>query len=86
MTGAKDLNAPFYKMYNNQTATGDYAAWSWWVSRLIDGLQIIAKSQNLDMGRIAVTGCSYAGKMALFSGALDERITLTIAQESGGGA
>ncbi|HXS69070.1 MAG TPA: glycoside hydrolase family 10, partial [Candidatus Polarisedimenticolia bacterium] len=33
----------------------------------------------------AVTGCSYAGKMALFAGAMDERIALTIAQESGGG-
>src|SRR5262249_17262736 len=39
----------------------------------------------VDMDHIAVTGCSYAGKMALFAGALDERITLTVAQESGGG-
>ena len=37
------------------------------------------------MTKIAVHGCSYAGKMALFAGALDERITLTIAHESGGG-
>ena len=35
--------------------------------------------------RVGVTGCSYAGKMALYSGAFDERIALTIAQESGGG-
>jgi len=34
---------------------------------------------------LAVTGCSYAGKMALFAGAFDERVALTIAQESGGG-
>jgi hypothetical protein len=32
-----------------------------------------------------VTGCSFAGKMALYAGAFDERIALTIAQESGGG-
>ena len=32
-----------------------------------------------------VTGCSYAGKMALYCGAFDERIALTIAQEPGGG-
>jgi hypothetical protein len=32
-----------------------------------------------------VTGCSYAGKMALFAGAFDERVALTIAQENGGG-
>ena len=85
MTGTKDLNAPFYKMYSDLAKAGDYNAWSWGVSRIIDGLALIAKAQNLDMGRIAVTGCSYAGKMALFAGAFDERITLTIAQESGGG-
>ncbi|UII23317.1 glucuronyl esterase domain-containing protein [Fulvivirga ligni] len=81
----KDTGAPFYRFYPNLTYVGDYAAWSWGVSRLIDGLEIVAPQLNLDMSRIAVTGCSYAGKMALFSGALDERIALTIAQESGGG-
>lgn len=85
MSGGKDLNAPFYKMYPTLQTNGDYSAWSWGVSRLIDGLELIAKAQNLDMTRIAVTGCSYAGKMALFAGAFDERVTLTIAQESGGG-
>lgn len=39
----------------------------------------------IDMKHLAVTGCSYAGKMALFAGAFDERIGLTIAQENGGG-
>jgi hypothetical protein len=37
------------------------------------------------MNHIGVTGCSYAGKMALFCGAFDERVALTIAQEPGGG-
>jgi hypothetical protein len=37
------------------------------------------------VGHVAATGCSYAGKMALFAGAFDERIALTIPQESGGG-
>ena len=37
------------------------------------------------MKHVAATGCSYAGKMALFAGAFDERIALTIPQESGGG-
>ena len=40
---------------------------------------------GIDTTKIAVHGCSYAGKMALFAGALDERIALTVAQESGGG-
>lgn len=39
----------------------------------------------VNLERLAVTGCSFAGKMALFAGAFDERITLTIAQEPGGG-
>ena len=37
------------------------------------------------MKHIGVTGCSYAGKMALFCGAMDERVALIIAQEPGGG-
>ena len=40
---------------------------------------------KIDMEHIGVTGCSYAGKMALYCGAFDERIALTIAQEPGGG-
>lgn len=83
---------PFYFLYPEFTVPGNagqYAAWSWGVSRLIDGLQIAAKQAALplpiDTRRLAVTGCSYAGKMALFAGAFDERIALTIAQESGGG-
>ena len=40
---------------------------------------------KIDMRRIGVTGCSSAGKMALYCGAVDERIALTIAQEPGGG-
>jgi hypothetical protein len=54
-------------------------------SRLIDGIEIVKSDLKADTKHIAVTGCSYAGKIALFSGAYDERIALTIAQESGGG-
>lgn len=69
--------------------SGIYAAWSWGVSRLIDGM-VIASHQAVnplpvDTSHLAVTGCSFAGKMALFAGAFDERIALTIAQENGGG-
>ena len=85
MNGQKDTGVGFYKFYGDKNQNGDYSAWSWGVSRLIDGLALIAKEHNLDMSKIAVTGCSYAGKMALFAGAFDERVTLTIAQESGGG-
>jgi hypothetical protein len=78
---------PFFQLYPSQNVdnTGQYAAWAWGVSRIIDGLYKVQSSLNVDLNHICVTGCSYAGKMALFSGAFDERIALTIAQESGGG-
>src|SRR6185436_3503179 len=83
---------PYYALYAAPSSpalgvlnTGQYSAWAWGVSRIIDGLYKLngnlGGGVQLDLGRIAVTGCSYAGKMALFCGALDERITLTIAQE-----
>ena len=71
------------------TTTGQYSAWSWGVSRIIDGLYKLSGNLGggvqIDLQHIGVTGCSYAGKMALFCGAFDERIALTIPQESGGG-
>src|SRR5690606_19537505 len=78
---------PFYRLYPDQNIdnAGKYAAWAWGVSRLIDGLELVQESLPIDLKHIAVTGCSYAGKMALFAGAFDERIALTIAIESGGG-
>ncbi|HOU67746.1 MAG TPA: T9SS type A sorting domain-containing protein [Paludibacteraceae bacterium] len=83
--GAKSQNDPFFKLYPNDFAKGDYCTWSWGISRLIDGLEIVKDQINADLSHLAVTGCSYAGKMALFAGAFDERVALTIAQESGGG-
>jgi len=69
--------------------SGQYAAWAWGMSRLIDGIEIASHQATnplpLDTTHSAVTGCSFAGKEALYDGALDERITLTIAQENGGG-
>lgn len=81
----KDTNAPFFQMYPHLAKAGDYCAWSWGISRLIDGLELVRLQLNADMKRVAITGCSYAGKMALFGSAFDERIALTIVQESGGG-
>jgi len=78
-------NDGFYKVYPDLWKVGDYAAWSWGISRLIDGIAQVADDIGADMTKIAVHGCSYAGKMALFGGALDERVALTVAQESGGG-
>lgn len=76
---------PINKLYPELTYMGAYSAWPWGVSRLIDGLELVQDELPIDLKHLAVTGCSFAGKMALFSGAFDERIALTIAQESGGG-
>lgn len=73
----------FYDLFPDSKA-GFFAAWAWGVSRIIDGLEQTS-GHNIDLSKLAVTGCSFAGKIALFSGALDERIALTIAQEPGGG-
>jgi hypothetical protein len=92
---------PYFLMYPEYAAgpcppagpcgsnVGQYSAWAWGVSRLIDGLEIVAHQPvnplPIDLKHLGVTGCSYAGKMALFAGAFDERVALTIAQENGGG-
>lgn len=76
---------PINRLYPDLTYFGAYAAWSWGVSRLIDGLELVAGDLPIDLTHLGVTGCSFAGKMALWAGALDERIALTIPQESGGG-
>ncbi len=78
-------NEPINKLYPELEYIGAYSAWSWGVSRLIDGLELTNNELPIDLKHLAVSGCSYAGKMALFAGAFDERIALTIAQEPGGG-
>jgi len=69
--------------------SGQYAAWSWGVSRIIDGMKIATQQATdplpVNMSKLMVTGCSYAGKMAMYAGAFDERIALSVAQENGGG-
>lgn len=76
----------FDRLYPQLSENGAYSMWAWGVSRLIDGLQQLGPEvTKIDTRHIGVTGCSYAGKMALYSGAFDERIALTIAQEPGGG-
>jgi Glucuronyl esterase, fungi/Secretion system C-terminal sorting domain len=81
------ITNPYYRLYPDQNLNnaGQYSAWAWGVSRIIDGLELVQSSLPIDLSHLGVTGCSYAGKMALFAGAFDERIALTIAQESGGG-
>jgi hypothetical protein len=74
----------YFSMYPDRN-TGAMIEWAWGVSRLIDGLYATAEQNNIDLQHLAVTGCSFQGKMALYAGAFDERIALVIPQESGGG-
>ena len=76
---------PINKLYPELQEMGAYAAWPWGVSRVIDALEILGEESRIDLKHLAISGCSFAGKMALFAGAFDERIALTIAQEPGGG-
>lgn len=79
-------NYDFDRLYPDLKDNGAYSEWVWGLSRLIDGLQQLGPEvTKIDTKHIGVTGCSYAGKMALFCGAFDERVALTIAQEPGGG-
>jgi len=76
----------FDRLYPQLKDNGAYSMWAWGLSRLLDGLQQLGPEvTKIDMKHIGVTGCSYAGKMALYCGAFDERVCLTIAQEPGGG-
>jgi hypothetical protein len=83
--GQKNASDPFFQLYPELMANGQYSAWSWGVSRLIDGLELVQDQLPIDTKRLGVTGCSRWGKGALFAGAFDERIALTLPQEAGGG-
>jgi hypothetical protein len=84
--GTINNNDPFYTVYPElRGKIANYSAWSWGISRLIDGIDQVKDQLNVDMTKIGVHGCSASGKMALFGGAFDERVALTLVQESGGG-
>ncbi|KAF9034287.1 hypothetical protein BJ165DRAFT_1417416 [Panaeolus papilionaceus] len=74
----------FYTLYGSGHTASALTAWAWGVSRIIDALEVTT-GHNIDPKRIAVTGCSRNGKGALFAGAFDKRVALTIPQESGSG-
>jgi dienelactone hydrolase len=63
---------------------GRLAAWAWGYHRVVDYL---LTRDDVDKKHIAVTGHSRGGKTALLAGATDERIALTVPNNSGcGGA
>jgi hypothetical protein len=74
----------FYSITGGTGSSGALIGWAWGVSRIIDALEV-TPAAKIDPKRIGVTGCSRNGKGALVVGAFDERIALTIPQESGSG-
>ncbi|KAI7546020.1 hypothetical protein KC331_g5875 [Hortaea werneckii] len=74
----------FYDLFGEEATASALTAWSWGVSRIIDALE--ANPQiGIDPKKLAITGCSRNGKGALVAGAFEERLALTIPQESGAG-
>lgn len=82
-SGTSRQSGNFWDLYPGATA-GSMIRWAWGVSRIIDALQELPET-NIDTTHLAVSGCSFQGKIALYAGAFDERIALTIPHESGGG-
>lgn len=74
----------FYDIYGSDHSASAMMAWAWGVSRLLDVLHT-SSNTLIDAQRVGVTGCSRNGKGALVAGAFDERLALTIMQESGSG-
>jgi hypothetical protein len=74
----------FYDLYGSSHTASAMTAWAWGVSRIVDAIEITSAA-NINPKRLGVTGCSRNGKGALVAGAFEERIALTIPQESGSG-
>jgi len=74
----------FYELYGKEHPASSMMAWAWGVSRIIDALAA-TPAANVDVKHLAVSGCSRNGKGTLVVGAFDERIALTVPQESGAG-
>lgn len=61
-------------------AWASISAWAWGMSRVIDYLET---DRDIDARHIAAVGHSRGGKTALWAGATDERIELTVSNNSG---
>jgi hypothetical protein len=83
-SGSSRGQGSFFTLYGNTHSAGALTAWAWAVSRIIDALEMTT-GHNIDPKRVGITGCSRNGKGAMVGGALEDRIALTLPQESGSG-
>ena len=74
----------FYDLYGSSATASAMLAWAWGVGRVVDALEK-TPAAGIDPTKLGVTGCSRNGKGALVAGAFEERIALTLPQESGSG-
>ena len=74
------VHAIFDEAPRQADSWGTIAAWAWGAGRFIDGLD---SAGWIDKERIAVVGHSRGGKAALWCGATDPRVALTISNDSG---
>ncbi|KAF9528437.1 hypothetical protein CPB83DRAFT_854616 [Crepidotus variabilis] len=74
----------FYDLYGSDHPASATIAWAWGVARIIDALEGTT-GHNIDPTKLALTGCSRNGKGTIVAGAFNDRIALTIPQESGTG-
>lgn len=67
---------------NRSDNTSALCAWAWALSR---GQDLAERLQGIDASRTIVTGCSRLAKAALLAGAFDERFSITVSVQAGGG-
>ncbi|KAK9770186.1 putative Glucuronoyl esterase [Seiridium cardinale] len=85
-SGSSRGQGAFYTLFGASHSAGALTAWAWGVARVIDGLEQLGSAETgIDTKRLGVTGCSRNGKGAFVVGALNDRIALTLPQESGSG-
>ena len=80
-TGRASKQGAYYTIAGSNSTTGLLVAWGWGVSRIIDVIAQDGKVLKADA--IGVTGCSRFGKGAFIAGVFDERVALTMPEESG---